>query len=88
MKPLDTSGSGGGAATSSTNSIMQRMQAEEKHEQAVNEVMEEIEDQLDSDNEDQAAFLVTSNSGTGDGQHQTSNNFAASSSNDPIKQSH
>ena len=29
--------------------IMQRMQAEEKHEQAVNEVMEEIEDQLDSD---------------------------------------
>ena len=27
-----------------TSSIMQRMQAEEKHEQAVNEVMEEIED--------------------------------------------
>jgi len=28
--------------------------------------MEEIEDQLNSDEEDQAAFLVTTNSGTGD----------------------
>ena len=53
---------------------MQRMQAEEKHEQAVNEVMEEIEDQLDSDTEDQtAAFLITSNSGTGGGQAVSTN---------------
>ena len=44
--------------------------------------MEEIEDQLDSDNEDQAAFLITSNSGTGDGQHQTSSNNIATASSD------
>ena len=37
------------AAATQPPTIMQRMQAEDKHEQAVNEVMEEIEDQLDSD---------------------------------------
>ena len=48
---------------------MQRMQAEEKHEQAVNEVMEEIEDQLDSD-EDDKGFLITTNASSG-GSHPT-----------------
>lgn len=40
------------------------MYVEDKNDQAVNEVMEEIDDQLDSD-EDDTAFLVTTNSGTG-----------------------
>ena len=40
------------------------MYVEDKNDQAVNEVMEEIDDQLESD-EDDTAFLVTTNSGTG-----------------------
>ena len=40
------------------------MYTEDKNDQAVNEVMEEIDDQLESD-EDDTAFLVTTNSGTG-----------------------
>ena len=40
------------------------MYVEDKNDQAVNEVMEEIEDQLESD-EDDTAYLVTTNSGTG-----------------------
>ena len=50
--------------TSSYDRIMERVNAEQRHEQDVNEVMEEIEDHLDSD-EDDTAYLVTKNSGTG-----------------------
>ncbi len=46
------------------NSIMQRVEMQQKHDDAVNEVMEEIEDHLDSDEDDQA-YLVTKNSSTG-----------------------
>ena len=57
------------AASSNYDQIMQRMQVDEKHEQAVNEVMEEIEDQLDSD-EDDKGFLITTNASSG-GSHPT-----------------
>ena len=43
---------------------MQRMEQQQKHDDAVNEVMEEIEDHLDSDEDDQA-YLVTKKSSTG-----------------------
>ena len=41
-----------------------RLNQETKHEQAVAALMEELEDQLDSDEDDQA-YLVTKNSSTG-----------------------
>ncbi len=43
---------------------MQRVEMQQKHDDAVNEVMEEIEDHLESDGDDQA-YLVTKNSSTG-----------------------
>lgn len=52
------------ASQPSYNHIMQRMEQQQKHDDAVNEVMEEIEDHLDSDEDDQA-YLVTKNSSTG-----------------------
>ena len=52
------------ALKSGYDQIIQRMYVEDKNDQAVNEVMEEIDDQLESD-EDDTAFLVTTNSGTG-----------------------
>lgn len=52
------------AQAPSYNHIMQRMEQQQKHDDAVNEVMEEIEDHLDSDEDDQA-YLVTKNSSTG-----------------------
>ena len=48
----------------SYNQIMHRVEMQQKHDDAVNEVMEEIEDHLDSDEDDQA-YLVTKNSSTG-----------------------
>jgi len=44
--------------------VMTRLSEEQKHEDAVNEVMEEIEDQLDSD-EDDHDYMITKNSSTG-----------------------
>lgn len=44
---------------------MQRMEDEGAHESAVNEVMEEIEDQLEDSDDDDTAFMISSNSGTG-----------------------
>ena len=44
---------------------MKRMEAEERHESAVNEVMDEIDDQLDDSDGEDDAYLVTTKSGTG-----------------------
>lgn len=44
--------------------MMQRIEDERRHENDVNEVMEEIDDQLDDSDDEDTAFMITSNSGT------------------------
>lgn len=41
------------------------MENEGAHENEVNAVMDEIEDQLEDSDDDDTAFMITSNSGTG-----------------------